>query len=508
MGSSVFDAPPDPGPVSAVARPMTRWGFLRLLAGPPFYIMVGLVFIEAALSATVTYLVIQIGRDIVNDLFMMRDFLWILLAQVISYLLHTVSWIFGERAGFQAFARYLLLFARDNRHQATLLEERDTRETVEPFLTNETFHLIFEAMYEFEGTLQLAFGLLLNVLVIGHEIDNDFPIAYGLILAVVLSLQWRVRKPLAQANLNNQKFTNRLTAHTYTAWDNVFSGNRHNFRIWHRVFRARLRQALSAQIRAIIMREGLSSASGVIGLVILFSTMALVIGREGGEASLLVAMAATLPKQISLTHEVHSLAIGWNDLQALWARVGGVVEQMHPAPAADFQQRIRFDRLSMRQGETVIECSNLQDALRIVQMQAHGRIQIRGGNGAGKSSLLAALKQALRGQAFYWPTSDRLAFGFADGSGVSAQAEALFEQSLNEVAVSPDPSGATQGFSSGERQIESLTEIVRATRRPIYLLDEWDANLDVAHRVRADELIEQLARRARVVEISHRDLPG
>lgn len=487
---------------------MTRWGFLRLLAGPPFYIMVGLVFIEAALSATVTYLVIQIGRDIVNDVFMMRDFFWILLAQILSYLLHTISWIFGERAGFRAFARYLLLFARDNRHKSTLLGARDSREAVEPFLTNETFHLIFEAMYEFEGTLQLAFGLLLNVLVIGHEIDNDFPVAYGLILIVVLSLQWWVRKPLAHANLNNQKFTNRLTAHTYTAWDNVFAGNRYNFRIWHRVFRERLRQALSAQVHAIIMREGLSSASGVIGLVILFATMALVVGREGGEASLLVAMAATLPKQISLTHEVHSLAIGWNDLQALWTRVGGVVDQMHPAPAADFRQRIQFDRVSMRQGETVIECSDLQDALRIIRMQADGRIQIRGGNGAGKSSLLAALKQELQGQAYYWPTTDRLAFGFAGGSGVPEQTDANMDDMLLHEPMLTSPTGGQPGFSSGERQIESLTEIIRATRRPVYLLDEWDANLDSAHRARADELIDQLAKRARVVEISHRDLPA
>ena len=38
-----------------------------------------------------------------------------------------------------------------------------------------------------------------------------------------------------------------------------------------------------------------------------------------------------------------------------------------------------------------------------------------------------------------------------------------------------------------------------------YLLDEWDANLDPNNRAAADALVEQLSRRARVVEISHRD---
>ena len=37
------------------------------------------------------------------------------------------------------------------------------------------------------------------------------------------------------------------------------------------------------------------------------------------------------------------------------------------------------------------------------------------------------------------------------------------------------------------------------------LLDEWDANLDATNRAAADALVETLARRARVVEISHRD---
>ena len=37
------------------------------------------------------------------------------------------------------------------------------------------------------------------------------------------------------------------------------------------------------------------------------------------------------------------------------------------------------------------------------------------------------------------------------------------------------------------------------------LLDEWDANLDPNNRAAANALVEQLAARARVVEISHRD---
>ena len=65
--------------------------------------------------------------------------------------------------------------------------------------------------------------------------------------------------------------------------------------------------------------------------------------------------------------------------------------------------------------------------------------------------------------------------------------------------------GRKPGFSSGERMLKALQEIVEQTDDAIYLFDEWDANLDAANRIKADRLVDQLATRARVIEISHRD---
>jgi chromosome segregation ATPase len=38
----------------------------------------------------------------------------------------------------------------------------------------------------------------------------------------------------------------------------------------------------------------------------------------------------------------------------------------------------------------------------------------------------------------------------------------------------------------------------------VYLLDEWDANLDTINRAAAQRLIDELAARSLVIEISHR----
>ena len=60
-----------------------------------------------------------------------------------------------------------------------------------------------------------------------------------------------------------------------------------------------------------------------------------------------------------------------------------------------------------------------------------------------------------------------------------------------------------RGYSSGERQLQVLAELVEHTRCRYYLLDEWDANLDAGNRERARALVRTLAQRARVIEVSH-----
>ncbi|MEO5794409.1 MAG: hypothetical protein ABIP34_05105 [Rhodoferax sp.] len=467
--------------------------FLRFLLCRPFFWMLLCLVAEAGLAACTTWLIIEAGRDMVDKVFLVSDFAWIVGVQSASYVVGASSWIFAERAGFGAFGRYMLRFARDNQGQATLLGDKAQRELAEPFLTNEAFHIFFELVYELEADLKLLFGLLFNAAVLGVAIDAGLPLVYAAVFAVLLLLQWLVRTPVAAAYLAHQRSTNRMTAHTYSAWDNIFSGNRYNFRLWHSGFKTRLRDALAAQIRAILAREGLATVNGIVSLVALFAYLAWVAGDNVGNTSLLVALAATLPRQISLSSDMHGLASGWNDLAAVWTRIGGACNAMRPAVDAAFDQRIAFDRIQLLSSQNGTQrCSNLQEALQLLQQQPNGRLQVRGGNGSGKSTLLAALKTRLGQQAFYWPTHDKLAFGFAAA------------EAIDDDCGEQDEEAAPSGYSSGERQLRALQEITQKTQASFYLLDEWDANLDARNRAAAEALVQELAARAVVVEISHR----
>ncbi len=469
-------------------KPYQNRDFVRFLLCRPFYVMLGFLVVEAALAAATTALIIKAGHDVAEQEFLISDFVWMVLAQSASYVVGATSWVFAERAGFGAYGRYMLRFARDNRGQPMLLGDKTQREQVEPFLTNEAFQIFFELVYELEADLKLFFGLIFNAAVLGFAIDAGLPGVYAGVFVVLLGLQYLVRRPVAGAYLAQQATSNRMTAHTYTAWDNITTGNRYNYRLWHAGFKQRLRDALKAQIRAILAREGIATVSGIFALVVIFSYLAWIAGRNVADTGLLIALAATLPRQIDLSYNVHGLASGWNDLLAVWTRMTGACAAMRPAPDASFDQRIRFDGVALSDGHEAVVCTSVDDALARICSQPQGRLLVRGSNGSGKSTLLVALKSRLGAAAYYWPTSDKLAFAFSGG-----------------VAANEDDEPASSAFSSGERQLKSLQEIVNRTHAAVYLLDEWDANLDAKNRAAAELLVASLAARAVVVEISHRD---
>jgi hypothetical protein len=315
-------------------------------------------------------------------------------------------------------------------------------------------------------------------------------------------MQWALQKPIARTYLENQRMNNRVTAQGYTAWDNVFSGNGYNLRLWLGGFKSRLREALVAQVRAIVAREGMSAMSGIVSLAIVFATITVVAVHNVGDT----VAADRAGDDVA--------AADRDDLRTASARqpAGTISSPSGRASAASppiccRSRRRHSTTASSSTGWCCAKARTPTWCRRSVRCAAH-----RAGAAdrphqcprrQRRRQILAAGEPQDRdaARAFYWPASDRLAFKFAGDVDAGRRRGAM-------TTIRCRGRGTMDkklGFSTGERQLKSLEEIVNSTDARVYLLDEWDANLDAANKAKADALVDSLAARARVVEISHRD---
>ena len=77
-----------------------------------------------------------------------------------------------------------------------------------------------------------------------------------------------------------------------------------------------------------------------------------------------------------MSDNVYTLASGWDDMLALWTRLGAVVRTMRPSPDPYFDQRIKFDRLVLREDDRINICSSVDEAMRLVLAKRHGRVNV------------------------------------------------------------------------------------------------------------------------------------
>ena len=58
--------------------------------------------------------------------------------------------------------------------------------------------------------------------------------------------------------------------------------------------------------------------------------------------------------------------------------------------------------------------------------------------------------------------------------------------------------------STGQNELTELAQISNGETYDTYLLDEWDANLDIKNRNIVDSFIDELALKSCVIEVLHR----
>ncbi len=319
----------------------------------------------------------------------------------------------------------------------------------------------------------------LSVLALAWVVDSTLFITYslGLFLGFILvraqaQKMGRLAQALEQSRLG-------LTHQRMQVWDNVSLGNRHSHQLWWSRFREAFLKHFRDDQTQTLHLQVFSTLSGwlMVAPTLVLLVSRLLSGKLPPEQQLaLVVIMPRLYMVMNASHNLLKRSMEWGAISGRWTAFSESLALNAPSIGG----RVSYPKLQMRlEGESRgLQVRGLEDILD--GLNRSPRVTLRGENGAGKSSVCLLLKESLGEQAFFLPAHHQLALGSDLAPG-----------------------------STGQRQVAGLKEVISRRAAQILLLDEWDANLDVANRDQMEFWLDRALNEGfRVVEVRHSSSPS
>ena len=374
--------------------------------------------------------------------------------------------------------KYTHLFVEKNRPNWMLYSDKKGKERALQILSNEGILTLEETTHYYHQLATALLNIFCNILALSLLIDSRFAIAH--LTSATLGYLVIRRQNAKQVALFKKAQDKRINVGQLllTSSDNVLIGNTYNFSHWWRLFTREMKLSTQSQIEAVQFREGVSVLSSITTYTPCL-LLAFWIGvRESGQPDALSNLIALLPRLslvLSYTYYLTFLLAQWQSFKTRVQVVNEILVRPRKNPRDILEHRIHWPGIYFSvDNQELAPIRTLKNLLDLIH-KLPGRITLRGENGTGKSTLLLLLKAHLKDRAFYLPTHHHL--NFRAGSRAS---------------------------STGQRLMAQIEELQQQMPTTIYLLDEWDANLDTKNVERISRVIDQLAANSCVVEVRHR----
>lgn len=338
-----------------------------------------------------------------------------------------------------------------------------------PQLLSDTTKLIYDL-------LSSGLNVGLNLLVIGLVLDYKSVLAFGIGTGVILLSSFKMRaqtKKTARHFENSKRSVSVCLSHS---WDNQILNNKLNKVVWNeefRTFSTELFKSALTYLRAQEISSTLLSILAYLPMIALILVYAIEnIDRPGN----LVPMIVLFPRIFMLLNMMTTFLFHFRSLTGIAGRWHSLAEVLDYAPEVNLEERISKEKISISYVEP--HKKDLPSTLSLESLFENtlksGRVTIRGTNGSGKSTLLTLLKKKFGDDAFILPTRSDLKFRHSNVPG-----------------------------SSGQIVQKSMNEAFDDSTIKVFLLDEWDANLDSQNKSALNHFIDQFSESRLVVEIRH-----
>lgn len=387
-----------------------------------------------------------------------------------------------ERSKYWLFNKAVGRAVRKNRGATSAYFNRSLRGEKEPFVDTELWLVISDDVLYAADAFTTLSNILLNTIAVASVLDASFVLAFSAsagasVAGAALSFHVvRARTETAQDSRAS------MFSMLRKGIPNIWIGNAVNCREWGSAFDSRLHKSERDQLGLAFVRNGLSSVATIVSaLPYLMAVFSYVLANLG-DLPALSALVAMLPRQVSILQNMGVVVVYATQLSERLARtrlvMGNLVlteSERGAGGAIDWGKITIYRDGSSHEATGLLDSSDMDEAFCGF---APGRYTVRGSNGCGKSSLLAQVKERFTDRAFLLPSNPVLYFSEFEGR------EASSGQAVDRVLSLIESGGAGENVE-------------------VFLLDEWDANLDSEKRSEHDACIVELAKTKRVIEVRH-----
>lgn len=448
-----------------------------------------LLLFQLLLSASSNFVLVNLGvsvvKGITSPVFYITNLSLYISLLILAEIPGFLSKLNFDKAVYEAQKSYITQFTQVHKNQVVFNAELTFKQNQEAWLVVRSGSIIQTSLSILYNVASLGLGVFLNISVISIVGDIRLIISY-VISSIVIYITIRYFKNDLSVLIKESSDSKVLLAVILqSGWDNIVIGNKYNYNNWWRTCMERLKNASLSSFTELYRQNCTEFIIRFLITLPIFVGISAVILININIPSNLAPLLVTLPVQMRSIPEMCAIATYisfWNKMslemdlltKSLNAPKDKLVELEN-----QLVNRVQWNIISFTFNDTKIVFSSVSQIIDYILLMKNGRLCIRGANQSGKTTIANILKQQIS-DAVYIPTNSKLYF------------KSTFETPL----------------STGQKILNQLEELFGLisfkSECKIIILDEWDANLDDTVLSKLSELIDDIAKRHKVIEIRHR----
>lgn len=348
------------------------------------------------------------------------------------------------------------------------LSSKENRQKTISWMTGEA-PLVFEEISQFSADIlslycNIIFTLIVFSITLGFRITSI--VASSLVFSVLIVSMLKNKIHTLADKIQNDKLNAFLKIPVL--WDNLFFGNSNHIRSSKSLFA----DSAGSYFRQTEKYTILEQIIACLPIYITVPLIIIVLLTQNASYIVLGAFVAVLPRTLQLLGNVHALSIYNSRFLLILRKFKNLLTFSKDLEQQDLGSQINFNEIEIsnlgKENKKILATDFIRNIIN--KNLPFGRYLMTGTNGAGKSTLLKFIKAS-----------------FPEAILISPEAS---------------PGYLTLIGSTGEQQIKKIQEIFLEPSE-LYLLDEWDANLDNHNRIKIDNLIDKMKNTSIILEVRH-----